>query len=160
MADKDNGGAAPDGRRGLAINAQYVKDLSFENPRAPQSLVQVQQKPPEVSLGIDVAAQSLAPDTFEVTLTLHAEAKRDGERVFLVELTYAGVTTLTNVPEAEIPLALFIETPRLLFPFARAIIASATLEGGFMPLMINQVDFADLLRRKQEAQQSRAAASA
>jgi preprotein translocase subunit SecB len=160
MADKDNGGAPPSAPRGLTINAQYIKDLSFENPRAPQSLMQAQQKPPEVGLGIDVAAQNLAPNTFEVTLMLHAEAKREGERVFLVELTYAGVTTLTNVPEAELPIALFIETPRLLFPFARAIVASATLEGGFMPLMINQVDFADLLRRKQEALQASAAASA
>lgn len=168
MADKENGatppsaasaGPAPDiAGRQLLINAQYIKDLSFENPRAPQSLMRIQQQPPEVTLGVDVNAQNLAPNTFEVTLAIHAEAKLAGERVFLVELAYCGVVTLTNLAEAEIPIAVFIETPRQLFPFARAVIANATRDGGFMPLLINQVDFGELLRRKQEALQAQASA--
>jgi preprotein translocase subunit SecB len=170
MADKENGAAPPTlqgsapaqdvAARQLMINAQYVKDLSFENPRAPQSLMRMQQQAPEVTLGVDVNAQDLAPNTFEVTLTIHAEAKMAGERVFLVELTYCGVATIANLTEAEIPIAIFIETPRQLFPFARSVIANATRDGGFMPLLINQIDFGELLRRKQEALQAQARASA
>jgi preprotein translocase subunit SecB len=164
MADKDNGaapvttsngpGPARDvAAREITINAQYVKDLSFENPRAPQSLMRTQQQPPEVTLGIDVSAQNLAPNVFEVTVSIHGEAKSAGERVFLVELAYCGIATYINTTEADLPRAIFVETARLLFPFARAIVADATRDGGFMPLLINQIDFGELLRRKQEAAQ-------
>ena len=158
MAESNNGAdqppagqAAVQGNRELMINAQYVKDLSFESPRAPQSLLQQQQQP-EVQLGIDVKAQNLAPNLYEVVLTVHAEAKSNQDRVFLIELVYAAVTTLTNVPQEDIPRALLVETPQLLFPFARAIIADATRDGGFMPLMLRPIDFAGLLRQQQQAQ--------
>jgi preprotein translocase subunit SecB len=156
MADTDTGGAPPQGdgqgqtQPQVFINAQYVKDLSFENPRAPHSLLQTQQQP-EVQIGVDVKAQTLAPALYEVQLTIHADAKSGEERVFLVELVYAGVTTVQNMPEAELPRILLVETPRLLFPFARAIIAAATRDGGFMPLLLRPIDFADLLRQQQNA---------
>ena len=104
-----------------------------------------------MQIGVDVKAQNIAPGFFEVLLTIHAEAKSGTERVFLVELVYGAVTTMTNVPEAEMPRALLVETPRLLFPFARAIIANATREGGFMPLLLRPIDFAELLRQQQAA---------
>ena len=167
MADKENGATptiapvtAPPRdvtARELIINAQYIKDLSFENPRAPQSLMRPPQQQPEVQMGIDITAQTLAPNVYEVALAIHAEAKAGSDRVFLVELVYGAVATLNNIPEAEIPLALFVETPRLLFPFVRGILASATRDGGFMPLLINQIDFGDLLRRKQEAMRAQQA---
>jgi preprotein translocase subunit SecB len=146
--------APPNGQtqptREVMINAQYIKDLSFENPRAPQSLLQ-QQGQPEVQVGVDVKAQNVAPGFYEVVITFNAEAKNAGDRIFLVELAYGAVVSLNNVPEAEIPPALLVEAPRLLFPFARAIIANATRDGGFLPLMLQPIDFAQLLRQQQQA---------
>jgi preprotein translocase subunit SecB len=132
----------------LIVNAQYVKDLSFENPRAPQSLIQ-QRAQPEVALDVDVKAANLAPELFEVTLTISSEAKVEGEAVFIVQVTYAGVVTVKNATGDLLSGLLFIETPRLLFPFARNVIATATRDGGFPPLLINPIDFAALLRREQ-----------
>ncbi len=154
MAETTNGGTTPQpgaqpAQPTVFINAQYVKDLSFENPRAPQSLLQTQQQP-EVQIGVDVKAQNVAPGLFEVQLTIHADAKTGTERVFLVELVYAGVATVQNVPDADMARILLVETPRLLFPFARSIIANATREGGFMPLLLRPIDFADLLRQQQD----------
>ena len=157
MAESDNGAAPagaglgePQGAREVAVNVQYIKDFSFENPRAPHSLLQNQQQP-EVQVGIDVKAANLAPNFYEVLLTIHVEAKSAGERLFLVELVYAAVVTLTNVPEADLARASLVETPRLLFPFARAIVANATRDGGFMPLLLQPIDFAELVRQQQQA---------
>src|SRR5258708_40199453 len=109
-----NGGIGePGGPPQLVINAQYVKDLSFENPRAPQSLIQ-QKAQPEVSLDIDVKAANLAPDLFEVMLTISAEAKTEGEAVFIVQATYAGVVTVKNATGDMLTGLVFVETPRLL----------------------------------------------
>jgi len=138
----------PQGAPQLVMNAQYIKDFSFENPRAPQSLMP-QPTPPEIKLDIRVDAQNLAPDTFEVTLAVSARATRKEEPVFLVELTYAGVVSLQNVPREHAQFYVLVETPRLLFPFARAILADATRDGGFPPLFIQPIDFAELLRRQQ-----------
>jgi preprotein translocase subunit SecB len=137
----------PDQPQQLLINAQYVKDLSFENPRAPQSLIQP-TGPPEVTINVDVKAQNLGPEVFEVVLTINVHANAGNEPVFLVELAYAAVITARNVPQSMLPGMILVETPRLMFPFARAIIADATRDGGFPPLMINPIDFAELLRRQ------------
>jgi preprotein translocase subunit SecB len=133
----------------LFINAQYVKDLSFENPRAPQSLLQ-QKAQPEVSLDVDVKARNLAPELFEVALTISAEAKAEGETAFIVQLTYCGVISAQNATPEILNAMILVETPRLLFPFARNVIATATRDGGFPPLLINPIDFAALVRREQE----------
>lgn len=143
-------GAPPPGAglpQQLIINAQYVKDLSFENPRAPQSLTQ-QAGPPAVEINVDVKAQNLAPDTFEVVLTINASAKVEAGPLFLVELVYGAVVTARNLPPAMVQPVVLVETPRLMFPFARSIIADATRDGGFPPLMINPIDFAELVRRE------------
>jgi preprotein translocase subunit SecB len=131
----------------LIINAQYIKDLSFENPRAPQSLIQPTAQP-EVAINVDVKARNLGPDVFEVVLTVNVTARAQTEPVFIVELAYAAVVTVKNTPEPMLPALILVETPRLIFPFARAIIADATRDGGFPPLMINPIDFAELLRRQ------------
>ncbi|HTV89439.1 MAG TPA: protein-export chaperone SecB [Stellaceae bacterium] len=131
----------------LVVNIQYIKDLSFENPRAPHSLRQ-QTGQPSVDINVDVKAQGLGPDTFEVILTINASAKVQNEPLFLVELAYGAVVTVRNVPQELLSPIVLVETPRMMFPFARNIIAETTRDGGFPPLMINPIDFADLLRRK------------
>ncbi|HEY0526123.1 MAG TPA: protein-export chaperone SecB [Stellaceae bacterium] len=134
----------------LVINAQYIKDLSFENPRAPQSLIQ-QNKQPEVSLNVDVKARNLGPDLFEVMLSVSANAQTDNEPVFIVELSYGAVVTARAPQQPDIlPLLVLVEAPRMMFPFVRNIIADATREGGFPPLLINPIDFVELLRRQQQ----------
>ena len=133
----------------IQINAQYIKDLSFESPRAP--MVLQEQAQPAIEVSVDVKAHRLAEKSFEVVLSASADAKTDSGQVFLVELTYAGVFTLDGVNEQQVAQILLVECPRLLFPFARAIIADATRDGGFPPLMIQPVDFARLFTENQNA---------
>ena len=143
-------GMAADTAQRLIVNAQYIKDLSFENPRAPQSLTQ-QNTAPAVDINVDVNAQPLNPDTFEVVLTVKASAKINNEPLFVLELVYGAVVTVRNVQREMLPPVLLVETPRLMFPFSRNIVADATRDGGFPPLMINPIDFTDLLRRNAAA---------
>jgi preprotein translocase subunit SecB len=155
MAEETTGNGAatatPAGLQQLILNAQYIKDLSFENPRAPQSLIQ-QTAQPDVEINVDVKGNNLGPEVFEVVLTINATARVQGETVFLVELSYGSVVTIKNATAELLPMLVLVETPRIVFPFARAIIANATRDGGFPPLMINPIDFAELLRRQQAAQ--------
>src|SRR6201997_555707 len=155
MADEMTGNGAggapqigPSESHQLILNAQYIKDLSFENPRARQSLVQPAAQP-EVEINVDVKARNLNPEVFEVVLTINATARAQGEAVFVVELAYGCVVTIHNATAEMLPMLVLVETPRIVFPFARAIIANATRDGGFPPLMINPIDFAELLRRQQ-----------
>lgn len=150
MGNGHNGESAviPEGAQQITVNAQYVKDLSFENPRAPQSLMQ-QAAQPQVEINVDVKAQNLGPETYEVVLTINAAAKVQDEPIFLVELAYGAVVSVQNAPESMLPAIILVETPRLIFPFARAIVADATRDGGFPPLMINPIDFSELLQRQQ-----------
>jgi len=141
------------GPQQLILNAQYIKDFSFENPRAPQSLIQPTAQP-DVEINVDVKANNLAPEVFEVVLTINATARSQGETIFLVELAYGSVVTIKNATAELLPMLVLVETPRIVFPFARAVIANATRDGGFPPLMINPIDFAELLRRQQAAQAS------
>jgi preprotein translocase subunit SecB len=141
------------------VNMQYVKDLSFENPRAPQVFT-TNDRAPQVQVNVDVGARPLAENMYEITLVLNAEAKGAEQSVFVVELTYAGLFTVPALPQEQLRPLLLIECPRLLFPFARAIIADATRDGGFPPLMINPIDFAALYRRQAEAAATPAAGTA
>jgi preprotein translocase subunit SecB len=140
----------------LIINAQYLRDLSFENPRAPESLVG-QSGPPEIRVEVDVKARQLNQELFEVVLSVQVEARSNNEVTFLIELDYGAVVTIRNAAPEVIAALILIEAPRLLFPFARAIVADATRDGGFPPLLISPVDFAELQRRKaQRAEQGAA----
>jgi len=136
----------------IVINAQYVKDLSFENPNAPQSLLPG-QPPPEVSIGVDVGSKQVGENLFEVVLDLRAEAKTGDRTAFLIEVSYAGLFTLTGIPPEHIRPVLMMEGPRMLFPSARAIIADTTRDGGYPPLLINPIDFTDMFRRQVAGQQ-------
>jgi preprotein translocase subunit SecB len=160
MADEAKGNgqvdippAAQEAPQQLIVNAQYVKDLSFENPRAPESLIQPSTQP-SVDINVDVKAQNLGPEVFEVVLTINVTARAEEQPVFLVELAYGAVVTVRNAPQEMLAPLILVETPRIVFPFARAIIANATRDGGFPPLMINPIDFSELLRRQQEAAQA------
>lgn len=134
----------------LTLHGQYIKDLSFENPRAPQSLIE--QKQPQLTLNVNVATKQFEAKTFEVALTIEANAQTpEKEPLFVLELVYAGTVTLGDVPQDAYGPLLLIETPRLLFPFARAIVANATREAGFPPLNIAPVDFVALYRQQLEA---------
>lgn len=129
----------------LVINGQYVKDLSFESPNSPGILAELQNQKPDINVNVDVQATKLeGPEVanfYEVILDMRAELKL-GEKVgFIVELKYAGVFTI-NVPEEHLGGMLLVECPRILFPFARNILADATRDGGFVPLMLQPIDFA------------------
>jgi preprotein translocase subunit SecB len=138
----------------MIINAQYVRDLSFENPRAPESLIG-QNSPPEVGVEIDVKARQINNELFEVVLSIQVQARTANEVTFLIELDYGAVVTIRNAASEMIAALILVEAPRMLFPFARAIISDATRDGGFPPLLISPVDFADLQRRKAlQAQQA------
>jgi preprotein translocase subunit SecB len=139
----------------LTIMSQYIKDLSFENPRAPASLEPGKSRP-EIQIRVDVRAQELGSERYEVTFQLHCEAKSGDDPVFMVELVYAGLFALANVPQESLQPLLLIECPRLLFPFARRIVADVTRDGGFPPLMIDPIDFVALYRRRQEQAQAAA----
>ncbi|MDB5590200.1 protein-export chaperone SecB [Enterovirga sp.] len=130
--------------------AQYAKDISFENPNAPRSL-QPQQQSPQISIQVNVNAKQLAETDFEVDLSLEGNAKVGDEVLFAFDLTYSGVFRARNIPPSDLHPVIMIECPRLLFPFARQIVAEAVRNGGFPPLYIDPIDFVGLYRQKAEA---------
>ncbi|WP_233245200.1 protein-export chaperone SecB [Caulobacter sp. D4A] len=150
MADDNNQAETPS----LNILAQYTKDLSFENPGAPRSL-QARDKAPAININVNVNANPLSEADFDVILTLNAEAKDGDKVVFAAELVYGGVFRITGFPQEHMLPLLFIECPRLLFPFARQIIADVTRNGGFPPLMIDPIDFAQMFTQRMAEEQAR-----
>lgn len=145
MSDQLDPGLLPP----IQVNAQYIKDLSFEVPGAPQIFVDLAGTQPELTVRVDLNAQPMGGNVFEVSLQLSADAKVNDRVAFIIELTYAGMFSL-NVPEEHLQPILLIEAPRLLFPFARAIIAEVTSGGGLPPLMMQPIDFAALYRARLE----------
>ncbi len=141
----------------IVINGQYIKDFSFENPHAPESLMQAAQESPAITVTVDVGAKQVQERSYEITLTIRTEAKREEKVMFLVELQYAGVFTLAEVPKEVVQALVFIEAPRLLFPFARHIIAECVRDGGFPPLMIQPIDFVALFKQRMSHQAKAAA---
>jgi preprotein translocase subunit SecB len=144
-----NGAAAAEFDAAPAINAmvQYTKDFSFENPNAPRSLGP-QEGPPNISIQVNVNARQVAETDFEVSILLEGSAGSAAEVLFKFELDYAGIFRLRNIPPNDMHPVVMIECPRLLFPFARQIIADAVRGGGFPPLYIDPIDFAALYRRR------------
>ena len=132
------------------INAQYLKDFSFESPKSPQSLRNFNEKP-DIKIDVDVNTRSLkdhGEDVFEVDLTLKGTTNMNKECVFLVEGTYSGIFTIKNAPEDVLKKILLIECPKFLFPFLRTINGNSTRDGGFPPLMITPIDFVALFESK------------
>lgn len=162
MADNDNGGdnavqnpeqAAQEVQAQVGILAQYVKDLSFENPNAPASLQKLSEAKPSIDVSVNVNARQIGEDVFEVDLKIVANAKHGEDPAFLTELLYSGLFGAKNLPAEALQPFLLIECPRILFPFARRVIADATRDGGFPPLLLEPIDFAGLYRQHQSQQQ-------
>lgn len=133
---------------GFRILAQYVRDLSFENPKAPESL-RIEGKP-AIDMNVELNAQGRPDGLFEVEMRLSVKATTEQTPVFQVELVYGGLFQLTNVQPQEIEPLLLIECPRYLFPFAREIVSRATADGGFYPpFMVDPIDFAGIYLSRQ-----------
>jgi preprotein translocase subunit SecB len=130
----------------LNVLAQYIKDFSFENPSAPRSLTPDGQNP-SINIQVAVNANPIAETDIEVTLKIDGKAERSGGLLFGFELEYAGTFRILNAPQEILHQIVMIECPRLLFPFAREIIASTVSKGGFPPLLIDPVDFVGLYRQ-------------
>ena len=140
-------GAGDNKLASLNVLAQYIKDLSFENPNAPHHGMRPDQAP-ALSVQINVNAQPMSETEFEVALTIEGKAEHDGAVLFAIELVYAGVFRVQNVPQDSVHPLVLIECPRLLFPFARQIVADTVRDGGFPPLLLDPVDFASLYRQR------------
>jgi len=151
------GQAAQAAQPSIRIASQYIKDLSFENPHAPQTLAP-QGKPPEIQVGVDVQGRGLDQTNFEITLRITAEAKISGQTAFVLELLYGSVFVLENIPQESLEPICLIECPRLIFPFARRILADITRDGGFPPLLLDPIDFVALYQRNKANQQRAQAA--
>ncbi len=127
----------------LAVLAQYIKDLSFENPGAPQSLQGPGQNP-QLKVSVNVNAEPRGEEAFEVALQLEVHAKSDQGVIYNVEIVYGGMFRLRNIPQNLLQPVLFIDCPTLLFPFMRRVLADVTRDGGFPPLMLDPIDFGRL----------------
>jgi preprotein translocase subunit SecB len=156
MTDLDAaGGQAAADAPHLRVLAQYVKDLSFENPTAAAG-ARNQDTPPAIDMGIDVNARPLGDDnSYEVDLLIRAKASRGEDIMFLTELVYSGVFQFVNVGADDVEPLLLIECPRLLFPFSRRLLAEVTREGGYPPLLIDPIDFAALYRAQLRDRESK-----
>ena len=142
----------------LNVVGQYIKDFSFENPNAPQSLA-ARQEPPQISIQINVNANPLSESDLEVVLKLEGKAESGGTLLFRFELDFAGIFRIRNVPQESLNAVVLIECPRLLFPFAREIIATTVRNGGFPPLLLDPVDFVGLYRKKMSEMAAQAPAA-
>ena len=147
MAD-DN--SAQNDAPSMSLIGQYIRDLSFESPGAPGSIM-LGAGNPTFSVNINVGVKKQADEIYAVEITLNAKADRDAAVLFAVELVYGGVFRIRNVPEARLPELLMIECPRLIFPFARQVLASVTQQGGFPPLMMEPVDFSQVYLQNLQA---------
>ena len=149
------GPAGPESGEGMAsirILTQFIRDLSFENPRAPESLRPTGTQP-QIDVGVELNARTRMDDLHEVDIKFTASAKNEGETVFQVELLYGGLFQISGVPEESLEAVLLIECPRFMFPFVRKVVADVTMEGGFPPFLLDPIDFAAiyLARRNQMA---------
>lgn len=157
-ATGSNGTAAGQQATPPAINilTQYIKDLSFESPNAP-GILRTQARGPAINIGVNVGANAIegSEGEYDVRLTLNAKAGEGAEMMFHVELEYGGVFRLQNFQQEHLLPVLFIECPRLIFPFARQVVADVTRNGGFPPLMIDPIDFAKLFQQRMAEERAR-----
>ena len=137
----------------IHAHAQYIKDLSFENPLAVEAATG-EEISPQVNLDCSVESQKLADQTYEVVLSLEARAVRDDKTLFLIAVDYAGLFSIANVPEEHIEPILNVHCATLLFPFARSVVANVTKDGGYPPLLIDIIDFSTLYNHRISAAES------
>jgi preprotein translocase subunit SecB len=156
MADQDstgggNGSAGPGNEPQVSVLAQYIKDLSVENPSAPQ--VFQWQVQPSLDVQFNLNVQKVADELHEVALKIEVTARSDNGVHFVIDLSYAGLFGVRNIPEEALQPFLLIEAPRLIFPFARQVIADAVGSTGFTPLLLDPIDFAGVYMAQLQAQQ-------
>jgi preprotein translocase subunit SecB len=142
-----NGAEVPTGPA-IRVLTQFIRDLSFENPRAPDSLSASNPGQPQIDLGVELSARGRIDGLFEVDIKVNAAAVRDNSPVFQLELVYGGLFQIQGVPEADLEPVLLIECPRFVFPFARRLIADVSSDGGFPPLFLEPFDFAALYAQR------------
>ena len=156
MAEEDTGTPAESYTNGadtgpaIGLISQYIKDLSFENPNAP-AIFQV-QNPPAIDVQFNIGANQVAEEVHEVVLKIDVRADVDGQVAFIVDLSYAGLFGVRNVPAEHLQPFMLGEAPRLLFPFARRVLADAVRDGGFPPLLLEPIDFGQLYLQQAEQQ--------
>ncbi|KQS01833.1 preprotein translocase subunit SecB [Sphingomonas sp. Leaf357] len=156
MAEQDNGGTTEPYSNGedtlpaVGLISQYIKDLSFENPNAPA----IYQNPeaPQIDVQFNIASSQVGEDVFEVILKVEVRAESDTTVAFIVDLSYAGLFGIRNVPAEHIQPFLLGEAPRLIFPFARRVLADAVRDGGFPPLLLEPIDFAAMYQQQAAGQ--------
>ena len=160
MVDETGASANPPS---FNLIGQYIRDMSFENPGAPASIM-LGGPNPNFQVGINVGVKKQSEDLYAVEITLNAKADREKNVLFNVELIYGGVFRMKNIPEAQLAPLLLVECPRLIFPFARQVLATITQQGGFPPLMMEPVDFTQVylqsLQQMQQQQQQNGGAPA
>lgn len=139
MEDDKKKPAATEPESFLNINAQYVRDFSFENPKAPMSFTSTE--PPKMDVNVDLNVQSFENDLYEVAMAIHVTASAKDEKIFIIELTYAGLFTAKFKNKDDLEKILLVQCPHLLFPYARRVISDITRDGGYAPLYINPIDF-------------------
>jgi preprotein translocase subunit SecB len=157
-AGTNGSGTQADAAPALNGLGQYIKDFSFENPNAPQSLGP-QQNAPQINIQVNVNAKQLAPTDFEIELKLDGGAGEGAGTLFKFDLTYCGIFRAVNIPEDQLGGVVMIQCPYLLFPFARQIIADAVRNGGFPPLFIDPIDFGALYQQRMQQEGAGAAVS-
>lgn len=141
--ERSTAGASSGARAQLNIVAQYIKDLSFESPGAPQSL-QGPGENPQLKVGVNVNAGPRGEDLYEVAVHIESHAKSDAGVIYNVELVYAGLFRILNVPERMLQPIMFVDCPTILFPFVRRVLADVVRDGGFPPLLLDPIDFGRL----------------
>lgn len=155
MANTNGAPGAENAAPAINVLAQYAKDLSFENPNAPRSLAP-RQSSPQIEINVNVNARKVGDTDFEVELAIQGQAKDGDSLIFRVDLSYGGVFRVVNIPEEQLHPVVMIECPRLLFPFARQIVADSVRNGGFPPLMIDPIDFAQMFAQRMAEEQVKA----
>jgi preprotein translocase subunit SecB len=143
----------PEQSASIALRAQYVKDLSFENPKAPQSLFSLKE-PPQMEVSVDLGGQRLDQDVFELTIHINARAIAENTTIFMADLAYAGVLEIKGVPEDALDQIVFIQGAFLIYPFARRVISDVTRDGGFPPLQMEPIDFFALYQQNRAKTQA------
>lgn len=138
----------------IVLNTQYIKDLSFENPNAPEVYTYKDVKP-KIDISIDLNATKLQKETFESEIVINIETKSEDKTLFIIELVYAGIFTITDVEDNLIQENLFIDCPTMLFPFARTIIANTIINANFPPVMMDMIDFEQLYNSKKDSIQKK-----
>ena len=151
MAEETNGATAAAAQPRLQILTQYVRDLSFENIAAQKGVAS--EAKPDIRVQVNIDAQQRAADHYEVALKLKVDSKVAETQVFILELDYAGLFLIQNVPQEQLHPLLMIECPRLIFPYLRRIVSDVTRDGGYPPLNLEQVDFLSLYRAELASRQ-------